>query len=147
MATLFNDQDRATLVRRIDSLSPDSTRQWGTMTLTRTLSHMADQLHLAFGEIDIPPIGGPLSLPPLRWLVIYVLPIPKGVKTAPRLVAGDCETVDEGKRHLLRQIKRFVDREQAAFWAAHPLFGNLSGKDWGVLAAKHLDHHLRQFGA
>jgi len=26
-------------------------------------------------------------------------------------------------------------------------FGKLSGKEWGELMYKHIDHHLRQFGA
>jgi hypothetical protein len=28
----------------------------------------------------------------------------------------------------------------------HPVFGTLSGKAWGALGWRHLDHHLRQFG-
>jgi hypothetical protein len=27
-----------------------------------------------------------------------------------------------------------------------PLFGPLTGREWGALAYKHADHHLRQFG-
>ncbi|TPW11975.1 MAG: hypothetical protein FD129_1557, partial [bacterium] len=29
----------------------------------------------------------------------------------------------------------------------HPFFGNLNIDEWGRLSWKHLDHHLRQFGA
>ncbi|MDZ4803510.1 MAG: DUF1569 domain-containing protein [Candidatus Eisenbacteria bacterium] len=29
----------------------------------------------------------------------------------------------------------------------NPIFGNLSVDEWGKLSWKHLDHHLRQFGA
>jgi hypothetical protein len=29
----------------------------------------------------------------------------------------------------------------------HRFFGRLSGAEWGVTQYKHLDHHLRQFGA
>ena len=29
---------------------------------------------------------------------------------------------------------------------AHPAFGKLSPRAWGVLAWRHTDHHLRQFG-
>ena len=28
----------------------------------------------------------------------------------------------------------------------HPFFGNMTKQDWDVLQAKHLDHHLNQFG-
>ena len=29
----------------------------------------------------------------------------------------------------------------------HRFFGRLTGAQWGVTQYKHLDHHLRQFGA
>jgi hypothetical protein len=29
----------------------------------------------------------------------------------------------------------------------HPFFGPLTSAEWDVLMWKHLDHHLRQFGA
>jgi hypothetical protein len=29
----------------------------------------------------------------------------------------------------------------------HRFFGRLTGAEWGVTQYKHLDHHLRQFGA
>jgi hypothetical protein len=28
----------------------------------------------------------------------------------------------------------------------HPAFGRLSGRAWGALVYRHMDHHLRQFG-
>ena len=30
---------------------------------------------------------------------------------------------------------------------AHPLFGPMTWREWGVATYKHTDHHLRQFGA
>jgi DNA-binding response OmpR family regulator len=29
----------------------------------------------------------------------------------------------------------------------HGFFGRLTGAEWGITQYKHLDHHLRQFGA
>lgn len=147
MATLFDPADRARLVERIRSLGPDATRRWGSMSLPKALGHMGDQLLLALGDLEIAPIGGFLSLPPLRFLVVHVLPVPRGVKTAPELLRTDIETLDEARDRLLLLIERFASHGRDGTWAPHPLFGSLSGKDWGVLAAKHLDHHLRQFSA
>ncbi|MEK7381556.1 MAG: DUF1569 domain-containing protein [Gemmatimonadota bacterium] len=31
--------------------------------------------------------------------------------------------------------------------APHPAFGSMTKSSWGILAYKHIDHHLRQFGA
>ena len=41
-------------------------------------------------------------------------------------------------------IEGFCERER---YAAHPIFGPLSRKEWGVWAFRHVDHHFRQFGA
>mgnify|MGYP001794749648 CR=1 FL=1 len=30
---------------------------------------------------------------------------------------------------------------------AHAFFGRMPGQEWAILMYKHLDHHLRQFGA
>ena len=147
MATLFNPTDRARLVERIQSLEPTAERRWGTLHLPKALSHMGDQLAMALGDIEVPAIRSVLSLPPLRFLVVHVLPVPRGVKTAPALLQTDIGELDEARRRLLGLIERFVANGPDGTWSPHPLFGSLSGKDWGVLGAKHLNHHLKQFGA
>ena len=40
-------------------------------------------------------------------------------------------------------LSRLVDADRVA---PHSVFGRLTHNEWGVLAAKHIDHHLRQFG-
>lgn len=147
MATLFDPIDRARLVERIQSLQPEAERRWGTMVLPKAVSHMGDQLAMALGELEVPPIRSVLSFPPLRFLVVHVLPVPKGVRTAPALLQTDLKELDEARSRLLALVDTFVGNGPTGNWAPHPLFGALSGKDWGVLAAKHLDHHLKQFGA
>ena len=39
--------------------------------------------------------------------------------------------------------------EGPACWSRHPhpFFGPLKPQQWAILMYKHLDHHLRQFGA
>jgi hypothetical protein len=43
-------------------------------------------------------------------------------------------------------VERFGHADPGKVWPVSPVFGALSGKDWGALSYKHLDHHLRQFG-
>ena len=43
-------------------------------------------------------------------------------------------------------IGRFAARGPNASWPPSRAFGRISGRSWGVLQYKHLDHHLRQFG-
>jgi hypothetical protein len=46
---------------------------------------------------------------------------------------------------LLKMMDVFNEREETKF-KPHPMFGNLSKKQWRDLLVKHLNHHLRQFG-
>ncbi len=102
---------------------------------------------MAFGEITSTPPSGPLSRWPMDYLVIHVLPWPKGkargpgeaFRTAPGVWAAD-------RAAVVALVQRFAAPDPAGAWPASSIFGNLSGNDWGVLCYRHLDHHLRQFG-
>ncbi len=147
MATLFNPKDRSQLLARIRSLGPESERRWGTMTVAKALCHMADQLATGLGDIQVRRIRSAMSLPPVRWFAIYWMPWPKGVKTAPELLKTDIQEIEPARERLIQIIDRATELGPEGAWSAHPLFGSISGRDWGFLGAKHLDHHLRQFGA
>ena len=56
------------------------------------------------------------------------------------------ELIDGELRELESQMARFAGMRDREDWPAHPFFGRLSRRSWGVLGYKHLDHHLRQFG-
>jgi hypothetical protein len=51
----------------------------------------------------------------------------------------------ERLRSLLEEFHR--DGESACDRRVHGFFGRLSGAEWGITQYKHIDHHLRQFGA
>ncbi|MBI4752366.1 MAG: DUF1569 domain-containing protein [Acidobacteria bacterium] len=46
----------------------------------------------------------------------------------------------------MRLFEVFRQRGPAGQWSLHPAFGRLTGTEWGILAARHMNHHLRQFG-
>ncbi len=46
----------------------------------------------------------------------------------------------------MRPVDRCGQQDAQGDWPKHPLFGPLSGEEWGALSWKHLDYHLRQFG-
>jgi hypothetical protein len=148
MKTLSNATDRQRVLARIDALTPTSERLWGTMTVEKMLCHCGDQLRLALGEVDIPRVASKLAFPPLRWMVINVMPWPKGkIKTAPALLATDSKALDQDRQDLRQLIERCAERDVDGQWGDHPLFGQLSGKQWGRLAWRHLNHHLTQFSS
>lgn len=116
------------------------------MTALQMVAHLSDSLRMASGEIEVAPKRVPIRFAPLKQLVLYVLPIPKGAPTSPELIGrkpGDWSAEIAGLREQLNGV---VERGAEALAPAHPAFGRLSAKQWGVLIYRHMDHHLRQFG-
>ncbi|MEM1177104.1 MAG: DUF1569 domain-containing protein [Acidobacteriota bacterium] len=143
---LFIHSDRQSLIGRLESLGPDSVRRWGKMSPPQALAHLGCQIACALGELDVKPVFFP-AIPGLRYLIVHVLPFPKGVPTAPELIVSDPKDLDTERRRVIDLIERAYARGPEGPFEPHPAFGRLSGKSWGVLMARHLDHHLRQFSA
>jgi len=110
------------------------------------LSHIIESVRMAVGDLHCKPKNTPLRRTPLKQIVIYWLPFPKGVSTAPELMQGDPGEWEADLANLAQLVNRFAERESETEWPAHPAFGPLTGRQWGVLTYRHTDHHLRQFG-
>jgi len=145
--SLFDDAARAALLGRLDRLTPDGRPQWGKFTTTRMVAHLNQSFRMAGGTLDVEPRRSFLTNAFMRWLVIYVVPFPKGAPTAPELMAtGDTAEFAAECAEFRRLIAQLTARRHETEWPPHPAFGPMTGKDWGVLGHKHIDHHLRQFG-
>ncbi len=117
------------------------------MNAHQMVCHLADQLRVALGEIKTQSRPGLLRFRPVRRLLVYWLPWPKGkLPTAPEMLTTAPSEWDRDIAALDALIARFAARSPSEEWAVHLAFGPLSGWEWGVLCWKHLDHHLRQFG-
>ncbi|MDX1979093.1 MAG: DUF1569 domain-containing protein [Bryobacteraceae bacterium] len=148
MKTMFDAAARQVLMERFARLSPDRKPLWGRMNCTQMLTHCADPMRAAMGELEVKS-NGPwfLSLKLMRHAVIYWFPFPKGAPTAPEFMpppGGDWAKAMEG---LSAAAARFAAVGENGTLRPHPAFGDISTRDWGYLTWKHLDHHLRQFGA
>ena len=146
MKTLFAEQHRTGLLARVERVTADTQPTWGKMNAELMLAHLVESMRMAIGELEVKPKRLPIRFPPLRELVVYWLPWPKGSPTAPELLPSNPRTVEESKRELQRLVSLFAQRGANLQWPRHPAFGNLSRKGWGVLTWRHIDHHLRQFG-
>lgn len=147
MQTLWNADDRTALLNRFDGLSPNATPRWGTMNAPRMVTHVTDALRAGLGELAVSPKRSPLGRWPLNTLVIYYLPWPKGAPTAPELLARAPVAWSDELHTLRSAVDRFAARDPRGAWAVHAAFGAIDGDAWGRLMYRHLDHHLRQFGA
>jgi len=147
MPTVFDETPRRSLLRRFNSLRPEATPLWGKMDAHRMVCHCAVALRLSLHpEGEIRPRGA-LARWPLNWLVIHVVPWPKGKAEAPRrLLDTEQQSWDEDLASLSSLLRTAGERGADGDWPLNVAFGRISGRDWGALHYKHLDHHLRQFG-
>ena len=147
MGSILNKTDRATIVKRMRSLSTSSTRRWGSMDVTGMLKHLHLSTLMALGEMDVPSANKrAFHMFPLKHLLLYVVPFPKGAPTAPKLKPADAASLEEERAALLELIERLGTGPSEGAGPAHPLFGPLTWREWGVVTYKHADHHLKQFG-
>ena len=146
MGTLFKPTDRDAILRRLNQLTHDRRPQWGGMNAPQMLRHVSTALRLGLEEKAPRPSSGPPSHWPLNWLVIHVIPWPKGVKTAPELLAEKPGQWDSEVQNLRSLITEFSRQQHRPSWPENIIFGRISGKSWGALMYRHLDHHLTQFG-
>ena len=149
MGSILNERDRAEIVRRMRSLSVSSTRRWGSMDVVSMLQHLRLAALMTVGELAVPSANKrAFQMFPLKHLILYVLPFPKGAPTAPALKSNvSSASFEEERAALLELLERIGTGPRDGEAPAHPLFGPLTWREWGVATYKHTDHHLKQFGA
>lgn len=148
MPTLADHSTRTALAARIAQLSPSALPAWGRMTAPQMLAHCADALRMAYGDLPCAAKNVPLArLGLVKWLFLNVIPFPKGAPTARELLSRPPAEWGDEREAIVALIERFAQEASRPTWPPHPLFGPMTGPQWGQLAWKHLDHHLRQFGA
>jgi hypothetical protein len=148
MRSILNEGDRAEIVSRVLSLSVSSTRRWGSMDVVGMLQHLRLSARMTLGELPVPSANKrPFQVFPLKHLILYVLPFPKGAPTAPELKPSVAASLEEERAALLELLQRIGTGPRDGAGPAHPLFGPMTWREWGVATYKHTNHHLKQFGA
>jgi len=148
MRSILNESDRASICGRVRSLSASSTARWGRMSVTAMLQHLRLSGQMTVGELPVASKSKRVSqVFPLKHLILYVLPFPKGAPTATELRPAAAASFEEERTAVLALLDRIGTGPREGAGPAHPLFGTLSWREWGAATYKHVDHHLKQFGA
>jgi hypothetical protein len=146
-ASMWDPAVRSAFAHRVDKLSADTKAGWGKMNASGMLAHLNDSYRMCTGELAVKPKNLPLRFTPIKQLIIYVLPFPKGAPTAPELVARcNGASLDAEKAALLAMFSRLGAVKTGDALQPHPAFGPLTHAQDGALMAKHTEHHFRQFG-
>lgn len=148
--SLFDPKDNQDFIARIQSLTSASQRHWGKMDAAQMMAHCIQPMKIAFRETN-PKRGifGFLFGKMLkRKYIIQGKDFEKNLPTHPTFIQSDPRDFAEQQALLITYVQRWTKEGPSAITIdAHPLFGKLTPEEWDKLMSKHLDHHLRQFGA
>jgi hypothetical protein len=146
MPMLHDAVVRSALEARLNSLRPNADRKWGSMSIGQMLWHVNQFLGASLGETSLPVQKAPIPAPILRFFLLY-MPWPKSAPTNAGAVAKEQHDFEAERARCRALMERFVTRPLDGDWPVDASFGRVTGKFASRLQAKHLDHHLRQFGA
>ena len=150
MQTLFDRTLADQLIARTARLSSNPPALWGKMVAAQAAAHCADALEAASGDRNSPRllIGRVLGWAIKPMAVGNDKPMQRNAPTVPDRVIRDQRDVEKERARLCAQIERFVTAGPTGCTRhPHPFFGRLTPEEWANLQYKHIDHHLRQFGA
>lgn len=151
MKSLEDPQCKAELVERIGRVSQDSPRLWGKMNAAQMVCHLSDAFLGVMGQKPISPAPGRYPRTIVKWIALYApFQWPKGVPTRPEFdqaIGGTPPSeFEEDKRRLLALVEQFTKKPRDFTLQPHPIFLEMSDRDWMRWGYLHPDHHLRQFG-
>jgi len=134
-------------IQRIDSLTADTPRQWGKMTLPQMLGHLQRPFEVAADELKLKRgiIGFLFGKWAKKKMIDTDVQFSRNGPTDPRLLRADADDFERERTRLVELVKAYGEHGPRTA-EPHPFFGPLTREDWDRLLWKHLDHHLRQFG-
>jgi hypothetical protein len=116
------------------------------MSVSQMLWHVNQALEGALLRVPEAPERVPLPRPLLKFLVLN-LPWVRGAPTRKKWVPQQ-DTYDFAaeRGRCIRLIDELTSKPIDANWTDSPTLGPMRGRDVSRLHAKHLNHHLKQFG-
>lgn len=150
MQNIFDAKDVQQYIERINLLTPETKQKWGKMNAEQVLAH----LNVAYSMVFEPEKHKKPSFIAKFILSNFVkpkltneLPYKQNLPTSPAFIISDERNFEEEKKKLIGNIQRVQQLGRIAFEGKEHLnFGKISAQGWNNMFAKHLNHHLEQFG-
>lgn len=134
---------------RLENLTPDSERIFGTLDPAGMMRHMRNVMETALEEVTHPNKTIPIVGPTLFFIFCNIITTwPGGKIKAPAFWTPPAEEEFEKERELIfAAMDRFLEKaeKEPTKKVQNPFFGKLTMKNWALLTGVHLHHHLRQF--
>jgi len=149
MQNVFLKEDCDQFIIRINELKTDSLPLWGKMSVDQMLAHCNVTYEMVYDTIHSKPNAFMKLLLKLlaKNKVVNETPYPRSLSTAPQFIIKGNRDFELEKNRLITYIQKTQELGEKEFEGKESLsFGKLSSKEWNNMFAKHLDHHLSQFG-
>ena len=119
------------------------------MAAAQMMAHCSNALEVATGDRPLKQkLIGKIFAPFVRSSLLGEKPFSRNSPTDPAFIVTEEKDFEAEKQRLTGIVNRFCERgPEKASVQVHSFLGKLNGEEWGVMMYKHLDHHLRQFGA
>jgi hypothetical protein len=149
--TLTNPGDLEEIRQRFTRIHPGLERRWGRMSAHQMICHLTDSMRGMMGEKNVSPVRVPVPKWLYKWVAFNMpMPWPKNIATRPEMdqfVGGTPPAeLTADLQTLQATLVRFAGQPRNFQFQPHPMFGEMSEKEWMRWAYLHADHHLRQFG-
>jgi hypothetical protein len=146
MKSVFDKPSREELIGRINSLNENSQPQWGKMNVYQMIKHCTKWEEMLLGKKEykqsfIGRVFGKMALKDM----MKDQPIKRNLPTVPSFKMTDNGNVAAAKAEWIKLISEHDQNKITEF--VHPFFGRLNAEQAGIIAYKHIDHHLRQFNS
>lgn len=150
MKNVFNAKDAQEYIARINQLTPESAAKWGQMNVAQMLAH----LNVAYETIYEPGkhpkpnfIAAFMLKNFVKPKIVNEIPYKQNLPTSPMFKVQPDKIFEDEKKRLVGFIQKTQQLGSEAFDGkmSHS-FGKLTAREWNNMLAKHLNHHLDQFG-
>ncbi len=149
MSNIYEPSTLQEFTWRIESLHVNSPNLWGKMNVAQMLAHCSIVLEVALGDRPLKRgIMGIIFGRLAKNVITNDKPFKRNLPTDKSFVVSDQHEFLAEQKRLLELLNRFSKAGPAIMEGkSHPFFGEMTADEWSMSQIKHLDHHLRQFGA
>jgi len=150
LPNIFTAEISQQVIERINSLTHESPGLWGKMTVAQMLAHCNVTYEMVYETRHSKPnfFMGFILKTFVKSKVTSETPYKQSLQTAPAFIVTDVKDFEAERARLISYIGKTQELGESYFDGKESLsFGKLSKSEWNNMFYKHLDHHLRQFGA
>ena len=147
--SLYNKDVLLELTSRIAVLSPVAERLWGKMNVAQMLAHCNETMDVVMGKKKIKRVFlGYILGPLLKRKFFDGSEFSKNSPTAKDFIIVDEREFEKEKQLLISKLTEYSKGgPENCTKEPHAFFGRFTAEQWSIGMYKHVDHHLRQFGA